>query len=61
VDIKQIEKTVRAKLYNHKSCIDGLIKMIDSGLIVPEKAGEAISKLSVDLVDEIQKFIEDSV
>jgi len=46
-------KQVKAKLYNLKNGIEGIIPMIDSGVIPAEKVGDAVASLAAKAVEEL--------
>lgn len=48
-------KAAKAKLYNLKSGIDGLISLVDSGVIQPEMVGSALTSLTTKTIDELDK------
>ena len=51
-DERQQQKA-KAKLYNLKSGIDGVIQMMDAGVIAPDKVGDAVGALTAKAIDEL--------
>lgn len=50
---EQEVKAVKGKLYNLKSGIEGLLPLIDAGILQPEQVGGALTTLTVKTVDEL--------
>lgn len=48
-------KLAKAKLYNLKSAIDGLIPLVDQGVLPATTVKEAVSSLAARLYDEMTK------
>lgn len=46
-------KQVKAKLYNLKNGIEGLVPLVDAGVIDGEKVADAIGTLSLKTVNEL--------
>ena len=49
------KKEAIAKLYNLKSAVDGMIPLVDSGIIAPNVIGDAVAGLAAKLCDEVTK------
>lgn len=52
---EQAVKMAKAKLYNMKSGIDGLLPLLDAGILQPEMLGAAVTTLCTKAVDELDK------
>ena len=51
-------RIIKAKMYNLKSQVDGLIGMIDAGIITPEQGIEGLLASAVAIAEDLKK--EDS-
>lgn len=58
---EKIEKTVKAKIYNLKSGMDGVLQLFDSGVLAPDAVGPAITSLCVRAVDELSEFLQKEI
>lgn len=43
-------KKAKAKLYNLKSSIEGLIQIVDTGVIEPDKVPDAVAAMAAKMV-----------
>lgn len=50
------KKAVRAKLFNLRSAIDGLIQMVDADAMPVESVPEAVAALSSNCFDQLHKL-----
>jgi hypothetical protein len=48
-------RIVKAKMYNLKSQVDGLIGMVDNGIITPEQAIEGLLASAVAIAEDLKK------
>lgn len=53
-------KAAKAKLYNLRSSIDGIIPLLETGVLKPKQVGMSISALAAKAVDELDKHLESS-
>lgn len=48
-------KVAKAKLYNLKSAIDGLIPLVDQGVLPPESVKDAVQTFAANIYDDLTK------
>lgn len=50
-------KVAKAKLYNLKSAVEGLITMVDSSVMEPDQAMKGVVELATKMFDEYQQQV----
>ena len=46
-------KQIKAKLYNLKNGVEGLMPLIDAGVLLPNQVSTAVATLSAKSIDEL--------
>lgn len=53
-------KQAKAKLYNLRSAIDGMVSMVEAEAMKVDQVGSAIVALSSKIVDELDKMLKNN-
>lgn len=51
-------KQVKAKLWNLRSSIEGMVPLIDAGVLQPENVADAVAAVAAKFMDDVKPKVE---